>query len=232
MWLGVLFFSAFLSLFIFAIISLFKRNGKSKRLFLFSLVSFIVFGTVAAIDGSSDKSQTENNNEQTISNKTENVVENVGQINDESKATFNFTVNDLKDRIQNALNQMGSDTNLKIISVDETKGDQYTIVLSENIVFLVDVDNSTNKAKKVALKAQYDSALIEKEDLDFSFLLLAGTVDDSLSYADRYAIKKHLGLSDKNINILDHEKETEVNNVKYLYKGSVEDGIELQAIVK
>jgi hypothetical protein len=147
------------------------------------------------------------------------------------KTTFEFSVEDLENRIKEALKQMGSETNLKMISNEINEDGEYVITLSDKIYFFIQVDDSKN-VTKVTLAALSDAFLSEKNDLMFSFLLLVGTVDDSLVAGERSKVVSNLRLNDNTVNILDHLEVFTFNEIEYTYKGSSEDHIILQAIPK
>lgn len=69
----------------------------------------------------------------------------------------------------------------------------------------------------------------EQKDFDFAFLLLIGTIDDSLNYSERYLVKRELGLSDKKVFNKDDTKAYKKNGVSYTYKGSMKENFILQA---
>lgn len=149
---------------------------------------------------------------------------------EKTSKSFDFTVEDLEGRINDALKQMGDKTNLKIASNEVLEDGRNVIALSDNIYFYVTTDDSTKKVSEVTLGATNDAYLTEKEDLDFSFLLLVGTVDDSLVAGDRSKVVAELGLMDKNINIMDHTEVYNNNDIQYTYKGDLkDDAIILQA---
>lgn len=146
--------------------------------------------------------------------------ENQSKDNEEVKETSTnkeLTVDEYVSRIEKALNEMGDKTNLKIISNEENEDKRQVITLSENIFIFI--EKKGDKVKQVNLAATTNALLTEKEDLDFAFLLLVGTVDDTLVYKDRYEVVRELGLSDDNTNIMDHLKVVNKNKVRYTFKG-------------
>ncbi|MEC3127859.1 hypothetical protein P9Z75_30265, partial [Bacillus tropicus] len=69
----------------------------------------------------------------------------------------------------------------------------------------------------------------EMEDFKFAFLLLIGTMDDSLNFGERNLVKQELGLSDEIIFSKDHTKVYQKNKIRYTYKGSIKENFILQA---
>ncbi|WJQ14595.1 hypothetical protein QT238_03115 [Geobacillus stearothermophilus] len=131
---------------------------------------------------------------------------------------------EIENRISEALKQMGGKTNLKIISSDKTKDGEHAIALSDNIHIFI-------KDNKITLAAMPEALLTEKDDLDFAFVLLVGTADESLSYGDRHKVVSELGLSDDKTNLLEYTKVINYNAVQYTYKGD-KNAILLQAEIK
>ena len=146
--------------------------------------------------------------------------------------TFNFTVEEFESRLSEALKQIGDDTNLKIISSEEDEDGGQTIRLSDNIYIFIDKDIN-GKITHVSLTTTSNAYFTEKKDLDLAFLLLVGNVDDTLSFGDRNKLIANLGLTDKNINIIDYTKVYNQNNIQYTYKGDLKEdaAIILQAAI-
>lgn len=144
-------------------------------------------------------------------------------------STKELTVNEYVNRIEKALNEMGDKTNLKIISNEENEDKRQVIALSENIFIFI--EKKGDKVKQVNLAATTNALLTEKEDLDFAFLMLVGTVDDTLVYKDRFDVVRELGLIDDNTNLMDHLKVVNKNKVRYTFKGD-DKSLILQAELK
>lgn len=123
---------------------------------------------------------------------------------------------------------MGDKTKLKINSTEILDDGRTSLSLSNNIIIFLD----TNKDKhitKASLGMTPNAYLTEQEDFKFAFLLLIGTMDDSLSFGDRNLVKQELGISDEKIFSKDYSKSYKKNGIMYTYKGSMKDNFILQA---
>lgn len=179
------------------------------------LLYFIAMILVLALVGCSDKTTNESKAKE----------------KDETKEGFTF--NEYEKRLNTALKEMGDKTKLKIIRNEVDDNGKHQIALSENIFIFVETDKKTKNVTSATLAAVSNAFFTENEDLNFSFLLLAGTIDDSLSFSDRNKVISDLGLKNKDINIMDYTKVYNHNGIQYTYKGDLkEDAILLQATLK
>ncbi|MFY0163792.1 hypothetical protein P3K79_09795 [Bacillus anthracis] len=139
-----------------------------------------------------------------------------------------LTVDEYKNRINSALKEMGEKTKLKINSTEVLDDGRTSIALSNNIIIFLDTDKDKH-IKKASLGMTPNAYLTEQEDFKFSFLLLIGTMDNSLSFGDRNLVKQELGLSDEKIFSKDYTKSYKKNGIMYTYKGSIKENFILQA---
>ncbi|WP_223593584.1 hypothetical protein [Neobacillus bataviensis] len=100
------------------------------------------------------------------------------------KPSLGFTYDEYKARINDALKQMGNKTTLKIINEDVTDDGKKVIALSNNIMIFL-VLNEDKIVTQANLAANDTAYLTEMDNFKFAFLLLIGTVDDSLSFGER-----------------------------------------------
>jgi len=148
--------------------------------------------------------------------------------NGEEELVFGFTVEDFESRVEDVLKQMGEDTNLQTLSSEVNDDGRHVITLSKNIMMFIDSSND-QKVSAVSLGALPNAYFTEKEDLLFSLLLLVGTVDDSLNAGERSSVLEKLKLTD-DTNLLDHTSVYKNNGIEFIFKGSNDDNIVLQAI--
>ncbi|MED1299806.1 hypothetical protein BK704_02220 [[Bacillus thuringiensis] serovar konkukian] len=210
-----------------------------KKWWFWGIVIFFILG----IAGTHDKKNSEHKvtssesqqatkqveNKQEKNDKSNNEVQNKKQIKDKDEVKVKkVTVDEYKGRINQAFKEMGRKTNLKINSTEVLEDGRTAIALSENIVIFLttDKDKYINKAVLGMTANAYST---ENKDFDFAFLLLIGTIDDSLNYSERYLVKRELGLSDKKVFSEDNTKSYKKNGVSYTYKGSMKDNFILQA---
>ncbi|MDZ4567449.1 hypothetical protein [Bacillus cereus] len=139
-----------------------------------------------------------------------------------------LTVDEYQNRINKALKETGEKTKLKINSTNVTEDGKTAINLSQNIIIFLETDKNEN-VKKVSLAMTPNAYLTEKEDFKFAFLLLIGTVDNSLSFGDRNLVKQELGLNDEKVFSKDYTKAYKKNGIMYTYKGNMKDNFILQA---
>ncbi|MEM5633402.1 hypothetical protein AAHB55_08275 [Bacillus cereus] len=139
-----------------------------------------------------------------------------------------LTVDEYTKRIDKALKEMGDKTKLKVNSTQVLEDGRTSIALSDNIIIFVDTDKDKH-IKKASLGMTSNAYLTEQEDFKFAFLLLIGTVDDSLSFGDRNLVKQELGISDEKVFSKDYSKSYKKNGIMYTYKGSMKDNFILQA---
>lgn len=145
----------------------------------------------------------------------------------ENKET-KLTVDEYKQRIEKALKEMGEKTKLKINSTEVLEDGRTSIGLSNNIFIFLDTDKNKH-IKKASLAMTPNAFFTEQKDFKFAFLLLIGTVDDSLSFGERNLVKQELGLSDETVFSKDHTKVYQKNKIRYTYKGSIKENFILQA---
>lgn len=142
-----------------------------------------------------------------------------------------LTVDEYQTRINKALKEMGEKTKLKINSTNVTEDGKTAINLSNNIIIFLETDKNKN-VKKASLAMTPNAYLTEKEDFKFAFLLLIGTVDDSLSFGNRNSVKNELGLNDEKVFNKEHTKAYKKNGIMYTYTGNIKDNFILQAELK
>lgn len=147
-----------------------------------------------------------------------------------SSKKINVTVKEYEGRITQALKEMGDKTNLKLISNEVNDDGVNVITLSEDIIIFV--ESKDDRVTKASLGMTSTAYLSTKEDFDFALRLLVGTVDDSLSFADRDKVLKDLGLFNETVFAEDHTKVVTNKDVMYTYKGSLKENFILQAEYK
>lgn len=145
----------------------------------------------------------------------------------ENKET-KLTVDEYKQRVETALKEMGEKTKLKINSTEVLEDGRTSIGLSNNIFIFLDTDKE-KQIKKASLAMTPNAFFTEQKDFKFAFLLLIGTIDDSLSFGERNLVKQELGLSDETVFSKDHTKVYQKNKIRYTYKGSIKENFILQA---
>ncbi|MEC2866378.1 hypothetical protein BK767_02040 [Bacillus thuringiensis serovar kyushuensis] len=139
-----------------------------------------------------------------------------------------LTVDTYTKRINDALEEMGEKTKLKVSSTNILEDGKTAINLSPDIIIFLETDKNKN-IKKASLAMTPNAYFTEIEDFKFAFLLLIGTMDDSLSFGDRNLIKQKLGINDEKVFSKDHLKSFKNNGIRYTYKGSIKDNFILQA---
>ncbi|EEM37927.1 hypothetical protein bthur0004_62380 [Bacillus thuringiensis serovar sotto str. T04001] len=144
----------------------------------------------------------------------------------ENKET-KLTVDEYKQRVEKALKEMGEKTKLKINSTEVLEDGRTSIGLSNNIFIFLDTDKDKH-IKKASLAMTPNAFFTEQKDFKFAFLLLIGTIDDSLSFGERNLVKQELGLSDETVFSKDHTKVYQKNKIRYTYKGSIKENFILQ----
>lgn len=122
---------------------------------------------------------------------------------------------------------MGEKTKLKINSTEVLEDGRTSIGLSNNIFIFLDTDKDKH-IKKASLAMTPNAFFTEQKDFKFAFLLLIGTIDDSLSFGERNLVKQELGLSDETVFSKDHTKVYQKNKIRYTYKGSIKENFILQ----
>lgn len=145
----------------------------------------------------------------------------------EAKKT-GLTVDEYTKRINSALDEMGDKTKLKISSSEVVEDGRTAIALSNNIFIFLETDKD-KIIKKVSLGMTSKAYFTEMEDFKFAFLLLIGTVDESLSFGERNLVKQELGISDEKVFSKDHTKSYKKNGIMYTYKGNIKEDFILQA---
>lgn len=139
-----------------------------------------------------------------------------------------ITVDEYTKRISSALDEMGRKTNLKVFSIEVLKDGRTSIALSDNIFIFLET-NKGKRIKKASLGMTPNAYFTEMEDFKFAFLLLIGTMDNSLSFGERNLVKQELGISDEKVFSKDYMKVYKKNGIMYTYKGSIKDNFILQA---
>jgi hypothetical protein len=150
---------------------------------------------------------------------------------EDSTSTSGVKVEEYKNRINEALKQMGNEITLKILSTEVNEDGRTVITLSENIMIFLDL-NKDETIKKVSLGMVPNAYFTEMDNFKFAFLLLVGTVDDTLSFGERNKVIQDLGLSDETVFAKEHLKTVIVNDIMYTYKGSIKENFILQAEYK
>lgn len=145
-----------------------------------------------------------------------------------SEKKSGLTVDEYQNRINSVLKEMGEKTKLKINSTEVLKDGKTSIGLSENIFIFLET-NKDKQIKKASLAMNPNAYFTEMDDFKFAFLLLIGTVDNSLSFGDRNLVKQELGISDEKVFSKDHTKAYKKNGIMYTYKGNIKDSFILQA---
>lgn len=138
----------------------------------------------------------------------------------EGSNTFDFTLEDYEERVNEALNQM--DIGLSVLSSEENEDGRQVLVLSDDVMIFVDKEG--NKPTTISLAATSNGVLTE--DIQQAFVLLVGTVDDSLNMGQRSQVVSELGLNE--VNLLDHTEVYNHNDIQYTFKGTTESVV-LQA---
>ncbi|WP_206732699.1 hypothetical protein, partial [Halarcobacter ebronensis] len=86
------------------------------------------------------------------------------------------------------MKEMGEKTKLKINSTEVLEDGRTSIGLSNNIFIFLDTDKDKH-IKKASLAMTPNAFFTEQKDFKFAFLLLIGTIDDSLSFGERNLVK-------------------------------------------
>lgn len=176
----------------------------------------------------------DNFKEETSNNKDKDQLEkeskNAIKAQDETKVK-KATIDEYKGRINQAFKEMGRKTNLKINSTDVLEEGRTVINLSDNILIFLTTDKD-KYIEKATLGMTTDAYLLEHKDFEFAFLLLIGTIDDTLNYSERYLVKQELGLSDKDAFNKQFTKTYKRNGITYTFKGGIKDNFILQAEIK
>lgn len=139
-----------------------------------------------------------------------------------------LTVDTYTKRVNDALGEMGEKTKLKVSSTNILEDGKTAINLSSDIIIFLETDKNKN-VKKASLAMTPNAYFTGIEDFKFAFLLLIGTMDDSLSLGDRNLIKQKLGINDEKVFSKDHLKSYKNNGIQFTYKGSIKDNFILQA---
>lgn len=146
----------------------------------------------------------------------------------EEVKTFDFTADQFEQKLKKKLGE-NFDTTKKIT----TDNGDYAIGLTDYMRAYIGMDKETNKIKFVSIIEKSDGYLLENKEMKTAFFALLSTVDESLSTAQQYAIFDKLGFNEPSVNLLDHDGAFELNNIEYVYKGSIEDDtLTLQASPK
>ncbi|OTZ18130.1 hypothetical protein BK756_00500, partial [Bacillus thuringiensis serovar aizawai] len=170
------------------------------------------------------KKEKEEKEEKEEKKKTEALEKNAKKKKDENTG---LTVDTYTKRVNDALEEMGEKTKLKVSSTNILEDGKTAINLSPDIIIFLETDKNKN-IKKASLAMTPNAYFTEIEDFKFAFLLLIGTMDDSLSFGDRNLIKQKLGINDEKVFSKDHLKSFKNNGTRYTYKGSIKDNFILQ----
>ena len=195
-----------------------------KKSWVWVIVVFVVFVFIATYDVDSNETEKE---VEVVSQKT---PEQKGEIEAKEVVT-GVTIEEYEKRISQALKEMGDKTNLKIISSDVQEDGKTVITLSENVMIFIETNKEDN-IDQISMGVMPDTFFTDKEDFHFSFLLLVGTADDSLSMGDRNLVIRELGLDDE-VNLTKERTAVYRNNdIAYTFNGSIKDNFILQAEYK
>ena len=148
-----------------------------------------------------------------------------------TETSTDVTIEEYENRISKALKQMGNKTNLKILSSEKQEDGKTVITLSENVMIFL-TTNKKDIIENIALGVMPDTLFTDKDDFHFSFLLLVGTADDSLSMGERNLVLKELGLDNEENFAIEHTAAYKNNDISYTYKGSIKENFILQAEYK
>jgi hypothetical protein len=159
------------------------------------------------------------------------VVETKTESKEPIETSTDVTIEEYENRISKALKQMGNKTNLKILSSEKQEDGKTVITLSENVMIFL-TTNKKDIIENIALGVMPDTFFTDKDDFQFSFLLLVGTADDSLSMGERNLVLKELGLDDEENFTKEHTASYRNNDISYTYKGSIKENFILQAEYK
>ncbi|MEH7754772.1 hypothetical protein V7457_27285 [Bacillus toyonensis] len=203
-----------------------------KKWWFWGIIIFFILG----IAGTHDKKEEEKKNaakEVAAENKQEKKKEeskNAIKAQDETKVK-KAKIDEYKGRINQDFKEMGRKTNLKINYTDVLEDGRTVINLSDNILIFLTTDKN-QYIEKATLGMTTDAYLLEHKDFEFAFLLLIGTIDDTLNYSERYLVKQELGLSDKDAFNKQFTKTYKRNGITYTFKGGIKDNFILQAEIK
>lgn len=153
------------------------------------------------------------------------------EVKEKESKDITFTLKEYEGRIVQALEEMGDKTNLKFISSELQDDGKTVITLSENVMLFV-TTNKKDVVEHIGLGVMPEVFFTHKDDFYFSFLLLIGTADASLSMGDRNLILRELGIdNEENLSEV-HSKTHRNNNVVYKYRGTIKENFILQAELK
>ncbi|HDR7998338.1 TPA: hypothetical protein QCY50_004963 [Bacillus cereus] len=222
-----------------------------KKWWFWGIIIFFILGAAGSKEkkeesktASTESKQTtkhvekENKKQDSTKEETSNVKDK-DQLEEESKQPIKAqetkvkkaTIDEYKSRINQAFTEMGRKTNLKINSTDVLEDGRTVINLSDNILIFLTTDKD-KYIEKATLGMTTDAYLLEHKDFEFAFLLLIGTIDDTLNYSERYLVKQELGLSDKDAFNKQFTKTYKRNGITYTFKGGIKDNFILQAEIK
>lgn len=128
---------------------------------------------------------------------------------------------EIESRMDSALTEMGEQTSLSVQSSEENSDGRHVITLSDNTMAFVE-------GNKVTMA---NTASAPTEDINTSFILLVGIVDESLSMGERNQVIQELGLSNPDTNLNNYTKTITHKDIQYTYKGDA-DSLLLQADMK
>ncbi len=194
--------------------ALIKKSKKRPGGIVF-IASFILFVIAIAMTPTQEETTTDNE-----------LVETSAPVN--SKIKSNLTIQEYENRLTQAFKEMGNKTRMKIVSSELQDGGRTLITLSEHISITLTTNNK-GFINEALLTMSPDAYYAANEDFDFSFLLLVGTVDNSLSFGGRHLLIRELGLDDDS-NLKKSYTNSHLNNgIKYTYNGNPKDNFNLLA---
>lgn len=178
---------------IFGIKALLALNKKKnvKDMGKKTLYAFVV--AVAALAGVAVTApDVEDSNELAVSNMGGD-IEKVES--DNATVNNDLTVDAYAQRLAKVFKEMGSKTNLQVISVDEQSDGTSKILLSADTYIIANApDGIVNQLSlHIDPAANYES----NEDFKFAYLLLVGTADPTLSMGKRNLLLRELALDNK-----------------------------------
>ncbi|MED4401341.1 hypothetical protein ABET41_08085 [Metabacillus fastidiosus] len=145
--------------------------------------------------------------------------------------TLGFKPNDLKDRFNAITDEFKMDS-FRINELKVEKGevqDVAQVKLTENIVLNITINKADGSVRDVSMLAGGDGTRESGTDILLTIGMLITSTNLDLSADERGKVLEDLGLMDENVDILNIDKETVRNNVKYHLMGSEQIGFMFSA---
>lgn len=200
------------------IIALIKKRKKKTGGLIF-LVSFAVFVIAVAMTPVPDENPPDLDK-----------VETSASVDTQLRSS-KVTVQEYEDRISQALKEMGKNTRIEIVS-SELQEDGKTLIRLGDYTSISLTTNNEGFIEEALLTMAPEAYYKDNEDFDFSFILLVGTIDETLDLGDRYLLIRELGL-DNNSNLeKSYSKVHSDKGIKYTYKGNPKEDFKLLAEFK